>query len=70
MVGSTTVEPYIGPKGVEITSNLWEIEFGRSRTRITSVGDTSEQRTIVLISEPDVVIYLRQKTCGGVDIYG
>ena len=49
-----------GSKGAEITSNLWAIEFGRSRTRIKSVGDTLERRTTLLISEAEVVIHSRQ----------
>ena len=44
--------------------------FGISRTRITSVGDTSERRTTLPISEAEVVSYLRQQTCAGVDLYG
>ena len=40
------------------------------RTRITSVGETLERRTTLLISEAEVVIYSRQQTCGGVDHYG
>ena len=42
----------------------------RSRTRITSVGDTSGRRTTLPISEAEVVSYLRQQTCAGVDLYG
>ena len=34
------------------------------RTRITSVGETLERRTTLLISEAEVVIYSRQQTCG------
>ena len=45
-----------------------EIEFGRSRTRITSVGDTLGRRTTLLTSEAEVVIYSRQQTCDGLQI--
>ena len=40
------------------------------RTRITSVGETLERQTTLLISEAEVVIYSRQQTCGCVDHYG
>ena len=64
----TAVLPNIESKGEEITSSLWEIEFGRSRTRITSTGETLGRRTTLLTSEAEVVIYLRQQTCGGLQI--